>query len=197
MCDGCGYSFHRGIYSSRAQVRAMPSQKEEEEEAPPLFIFLAETSTPVRGGRWGRLVGVGGGRSGRRTFRFSGCRGFQWPAAVEEGAWSGGGPAVAMVRRAGAPVGGGGGGGEKTVAARRRVWLGLAAEAPGRRRSRGRWGMAGERRRRGFCDGSSPNRKLRQIVAPAGAAPPGGDHAGDDLPPLLPLWGHLRAPLCQ
>jgi len=43
----------------------MPSQKEEEgEEAPPLFIFLAETSTPVRGGRWRRSAGDG--RCGER-----------------------------------------------------------------------------------------------------------------------------------
>ncbi|WVZ95162.1 hypothetical protein U9M48_040961 [Paspalum notatum var. saurae] len=31
----------------------------------------------------------------------------------------------------------------------------------------------------------------------AGAAPPGGDHAGDALPPLLPLRGHVRPPLCR
>jgi len=55
-CRGCACL--RGIYSSRERARAILSQKEhqrrrkrEEEEAPPLFIFLAETSAPVRGGR--------------------------------------------------------------------------------------------------------------------------------------------------
>ena len=93
----------------------------------------------------GEVAGGRGGGGRGRTFRVSGCRGFQWPAAVEEGAGGGGGPAAAMVRpaegeaarerrrpgRAGAPVGGCGGGGEKKAAARWRAWLGLAAAEGG------------------------------------------------------------------
>ena len=44
----------RRVYSSHARVRALLSQKEERKKKPPLlFIFLAETSAPVTGGRWG------------------------------------------------------------------------------------------------------------------------------------------------
>ena len=191
----------RRVYSSRARVRALLSQKEERKKKPPLlFIFLAETSAPVRGGRWGKVgrgweVGgaaageVAGGRGGggrRRTFRVSGCRDFQWPATVEEGAGGGGGPAAAAVRpaegaaaresrrpgRAGQPVGGGRrrGRGESCAARQRarlawRRWR-AAAEAPGAAPEPGEAGAAGERRWRRFCDGSSPSRKARQIDVP-------------------------------
>ena len=54
--------------------------EEEEEEAPPLFIFLVETTAPVRGAMWGKrpparspAAGVVEGSGGPLGFRVAGA----------------------------------------------------------------------------------------------------------------------------
>jgi len=60
----------------------------------------------VGGAAAGEVAGGRGGGGRRRIFRVSGCRGFQWPAAVEEGAGGGDGSAGGGQGGAGVPPAG-------------------------------------------------------------------------------------------